>query len=217
MAGKRILVALVLCCVMVIILPGCTRFSRDKKVDMVPVRPGEPIVYIHPLSSDLSQAKVVVLPFQVPDGVSPRQSIRIASIFRDVFLGKEVFHTVRLVEEYYGTFNEGLAFARENGVDLVVAGQVHYVLTGTELGGSRLDVSLRILDTHTGNTVWYIEQTMDQLMDYPDVSVIAILADIFTPARVRTSAGAPAVTNMINQVALDMADVVGGKKTGALM
>jgi hypothetical protein len=184
---------------------------------MVPVRPGEPIVYIHPLSSDLSQAKAVILPFQVPDGIDSRQSIRIASIFRDVFLGKEVFKTIRLGEEYYGTVTEGLTLAREEGVDLVVAGQVHYVLTGTELGGSRLDVSLRILDTYSGNTVWYIEQTMDQLMDYPDVSVIAILADIFTPARVRTSAGAPAVANMINQMAVDMADVVSGEKTGALM
>ena len=135
MVSKRILIAFVFYCVIVMILPGCTRFSRDKEADMVPVRPGTPIVYIHPLSSDLSQAKVVVLPFQVPEGVAPRQSIRIASIFRDVFLGKEVFNTVRLVEEYYGTFNEGLALARANGVDLVVAGQVHYVLTGTELGG----------------------------------------------------------------------------------
>ncbi|MBC8318386.1 MAG: hypothetical protein H8E41_10815 [Desulfobulbaceae bacterium] len=218
MKEKRFSFSLCVACVALLVLvSGCVTLSGEKKSDMVPVRSGEPMVYIHPLSSDLSRAKVAVLPFLMPEGAAREDGRGVAAVFRDVFLAKETFQTIRLVDEYYGTLEEGMALGRKKGGDLVVAGQVHYALAGTELGGSRLDVSLRILDIHTGDTVWYIEQTVDQPVDYPDISAIALLVDIFTPSRVRSSGGAPAVANMLVRVASDMADVVSGEKTGAMM
>ncbi|MBW1791448.1 MAG: hypothetical protein JRJ14_04145 [Deltaproteobacteria bacterium] len=203
--------------IILLLLSGCGTVIGEKKADMAPVQSGEPVVYIHPFSSDLSQARVVVLPFLVPEGTSEEEGLRVAAVFRDVFLAKETFHTIQLVDKYYGALDEGLAIARKRGVDLLLAGRVHYVLAGTEFGGGRLDVSLRIIDTHSGDTVWYIEQTMDQLMDYPDISAIASLIDIFTPSRLRSSSGPPAVANMFVQVAADMADIVSGEKTGKSM
>lgn len=208
---------LILGVLLMVLGSGCGTLTGEKKSDMASVRSGEPIVYIHPLSSDLSQAKVTVLPFLMPEGAVQEEGRGVAAVFRDVFLAKETFQTIQLIEEHHGTLDEGMAIARKRGGDLVVAGQVHYALAGTELGGCRLDVSIRIIDTYTGDTVWYIAQTMDQLVDYPDISVIAVLADIFTPSRIRTSGGAPVVANMLVQVAADMADVVSGEKTGAMM
>jgi len=203
--------------IILVILSGCGTVIKEKKADMAPVQSGEPVVYIHPFSSDLSQAQVVVLPFLVPEGIAQEEGLGVAAVFRDVFLAKETFHTTRLVDRYYGTLDEGLAIARKRGVDLLLAGQVHYMLAGTEFGGSRLDVSIRIIDTHSGDTVWYITQAMDQLMDYPDISAIGLLVDILTPSRVRSSSGPPALANMFVKVAADMADVVSGEKAGKLM
>jgi uncharacterized protein YceK len=214
--GKMKISVFVLCIILVV-LSGCGTVIGEKKADMAPVQSGEPVVYIHPFSSDLGQAQAVVLPFLVPEGTAQEEGLRVAAVFRDVFLAKETFHTTQLVDRYYGTLDEGLAIARKRGVDLLLAGQVHYILAGTEFGGSRLDVSIRIIDTYSGDTVWYITQTMDQLMDCPDISAIALLVDIFTPTRVRSSSGPPTIANMLVQVAVDMADVVSGEKTGKLM
>ena len=214
---KIVHISAVILCVGLLVLAGCGPIRGEKKADMAPVQSGKPVVYIHPFSSDLSLGQAAVLPFLVPEGVAQEEGLRVAAVFKNIFLAKEIFHTLQLVDQYYGTLDEGLSIARKKGVDLLLAGQIHYVLAGSGFGGSRLDVSLRIVDIKSGDTVWYIEQAMDQPMDYPDISAVDLLADIFTPSRVRSSPGPPTLTRMLVQVASDMADVVSGRKSGKLM
>jgi len=95
----------------------------------------------------------------------------------------------------------------------VLAGNINYLLAGTQLGGARADVSIRIISTKTGNTIWYIEHTMDQLMDYPDVSLKKRLASIFSAQPVRPSEGAPMIPNMLMHIALDVAEITSGART----
>ena len=95
--GKMKISVFVLCIILVV-LSGCGTVIGEKKADMAPVQSGEPVVYIHPFSSDLGQAQAVVLPFLVPEGTAQEEGLRVAAVFRDVFLAKETFHTTQLVD-----------------------------------------------------------------------------------------------------------------------
>lgn len=110
---RKTKVSVFILCIILVILSGCGTVIGEKKADMAPVQSGEPVVYIHPFSSDLSQAQVVVLPFLVPEGTTQEEGLRVAAVFRDVFLAKETFHRTQLVDKYYGTLDEGLAIARK--------------------------------------------------------------------------------------------------------
>ncbi|HSR36748.1 MAG TPA: hypothetical protein VLL73_06160, partial [Desulfurivibrionaceae bacterium] len=76
--------------------------------------------------------------------------------------------------------------------------------------GGRVSVSMRLLNVHSGNTVWYIEQAIDQPMDYPESGMLSRLVDSFGIPEVRPSTGAPPVPNMLAKIAVDMAEVMAG-------
>ncbi len=171
---------------------------------------GAPVVYIHPGRNLYHEAVVGILPFHMPLNTVQGEDLRVAALFKDVLLGKQAFKVVRLLDNPYADLESALADGKMAGVDLVLAGSVNYAIAGTEMGGAKVDVSVRMLNTHTGNTVWYMDQTMDQPMDYPDVSVVGRLRESFSPPPIRRNPGGPAVLNMMVQIAADMADVFDG-------
>lgn len=176
-------------------------------------RKGSPVVYIHPFAENYQEATVGALPFLVPFNFSERGSFGVSALFKDVMLGKRLFKTVRQITVPYGSYEEAIEAGKQAGVDLVLAGRINYAIEGTELGGARVEVSVRFLDVHTGNTVWYIEQTMDQPMDYPKVDMLTRFIESFNPPPIRPSAGAPAVPNMLAKIAVDMTNVMAGAQT----
>jgi hypothetical protein len=136
-----------------------------------------------------------------------------SALFKDVLLSKRAFPVVRQLTTPYGNLEEALALGREAGVELVMAGQVEHLLAGTELGGARASVALRLLDTASGHTVWYLAQSMDQEMDYPDLSFGRRLRAFLSMPPVLPAAGPPATVNMLSQIAVDLADVLQGART----
>jgi len=197
--------------IFLLLLSGCAGHSASQPQ----VETGSPVVYIHPLvpmSADLSRASVAVLPFIVPGGMEVGQGERVAALFQDVLLGKQAFQTVKMVNRHYSTLAEAAAIAGEAGADLVLAGRIKYMLSGSTLGGSRVELSVRVIDVQSGDTVWYIEQAMDQKMDHPDVSLAHRLGSVFSIPPVRESAGAPVADNMLVHIAVDMADVMAGAR-----
>lgn len=190
---------------------GCS--LRDQRSTLyVEPRTGSPVVYIHPLQNTFDEASVGVLPFSVPENVPPAQGVQVAALFKDVLLGKRAFPVVRQLGQGYGDLDEALARGKAAKVDLVLAGRVNYALAATELGGGRVSVSVRLLNVHSGNTVWYIEQAIDQPMDYPDMGMWGRLVDSFGVPVVRPSTGAPPVPNMLAKIAVDMAEVMAGAR-----
>ena len=172
---------------------------------------GAPVVYIHPRDHDIyRRASVGVLPFQVPVNHAYEQGAALAGLFRDVLLGKEVFPLVSRLDEPYGDFVDAIAQGRRAGVDLVLAGRLHRALEGTELGGARAELSIRLINVRTGNTVWHIAQAMDQPMDHHDIGVWNRVKESFTPPEIRPSRGAPPLANMLAAIAVDMAEVMTG-------
>ncbi len=203
-----------LCVFGCLLLTSCAAVTGEKSA-RVPQYKGAPVVYIYPLSQLPSQSSVGILPFQVPANMSHGQALAVASLFKDVFLGRRAFTTVRQLEQPYADLGEAAQHGKKAGVDMVLAGKIHYALEGSAFGGARLDVSVRLLNVESGTTLWYVEQTMDQPMDYPDHGLAARLAVIFSQPPVRQSEGAPVMANMLARIASDMTEVMAGARTVA--
>jgi TolB-like protein len=198
------------CILSALFLTACTFKNTPSSAIDVPVEKGKPMVYIYPLTDVSKGQKVGILPFIVPGNMAAENGRGVAALFKDILLKKRVFLAVKQLDKFYGNIDEALNIGKESQVDLVLAGQVHYAIAGTELGGARVDVSVRLVSVNTGNTIWYIEQSVDQPMDYPDVRFITRLMDSFSPSQIRKSQGAPAVPNMLVGIAGDIAGVMAG-------
>ncbi len=191
-----------------LLVSGCA----IKEADHVAVRTGSPVVHIYPMGGQYEHASALVLSFHVPAGTHPSYGQRVGALFHEVFLSKQTFQTVRFSEHFYGNIDEALEMGRQAGVDLVVAGRINYAMSGGQLGGARADVTLRVLNVKSGNTVWFISQVMDQLMDHPDISLPNRLLSVFNIQDVRSSAGAASLPNMLAHIAVDMSEVMGGAR-----
>ncbi len=199
---KKILI-IMLC----LLLPACA----SKQADQVVARTGAPVVHIHPQGGDYQQRSVLILPFRVPAEIEPVYGRRVAALYQEVFLGKETFRRVLVSDRVYGSYEEAMEQGRAAGVDLVVAGRINYLLSGTQLGGARADVSLRVVNVRSGNTVWYMSQMMDQQLDHPEWRLPGRLMSIFTVPKVRSSSGPSPLPNMLAHIAMSMGEVIDGQ------
>lgn len=194
-------------------LTGCATVTERRSSAETKVNKGVPVVYIHPLEAEnYAHASVGVLPFLLPEAMDRKMGQRIAALYQDVLLGKAAFPTVKVLARAYGDFEEALAAGRQAGTELVLAGKINYAMEGTELGGSRLDVTVRLLNVNTGKTVWHISQAMDQPYAYPKADMLHSLAAIMGPPPIKRPIGAPVLTNMLAQAAIDMTDVMVGSR-----
>lgn len=196
------------------LLSACTigRGEVSATIYVAPVK-GAPLVYLHPKDPERYRlATVGVLPFQVPPNHGPTQGAALAGLVRDVLLAKEVFPRVLQLSEVYGGFAEAIALGRRAGVDLVLAGRLHRALDATELGGARAEMSIRLINVETGNTVWHIAQAIDQPMDHHNVGAWRRIRESFSPPVIRPSRGAPPLPNMLATIVADMAIVMTGTK-----
>jgi hypothetical protein len=206
--------AKLICVVLVLMMVGgCATVTERRSSAEVAVNSGVPVVFIHPLEAEsYNHASVGVLPFLLPQGLDPAMGGRIAALYQDVLLGKAAFPVVKVLATPYGDFAEALAAGRLAKTELVLAGKVNYALEGTELGGARLDVTVRLLNVATGKTVWHINQAMDQPMDYPKTDMRHRLSRALGAPVIRRPGGAPVLINMLNRSAVDMADVMVGAR-----
>lgn len=202
--------------VLCVLLGGCSWLSSSHFDPDIPVRTGETVVLVHPLGDVGWETKVGVLPFQVPANVKPGQGIRVAALFKDILLGRQTFRTVRQLSPPFGNLEEAVSIGRRLGVEYVLAGRVDSILEGSEFGGARIAVSVRLLATDSGDTVWYLEQALEQEMDYPDVGLLDRVAAIVSTPPIRQSTGGRAVPNMLARVAMDMATVMASQRQSKL-
>ena len=195
------------------LLSGCASSQKNWANQPVEGKKNSPVVFIYPDMNTYQEATVGVLPFQMPTNMTREQGEGVAMLFKDVLLGKQAFPKVLRLEEPYRDIQEALALGRKAKVDLVLAGKVNYALEGTQFGGGRVEVSTRLLNVHTGNTVWYIEQSMDQAVAYPKSSTLSRFVAAFNPPEIKPSQAGPVVPNMLAQVAFDMAEVMAGARS----
>ncbi|MDF1615185.1 hypothetical protein [Desulfurivibrio dismutans] len=194
-----------------LLFASCASKEPPQSSIYVPPVKGSPVVYLHPEDpGNYRRATVGVLPFRVPVNHDPARGEALAALFRDVLLAKEVFPRVIASRQAYGDFDDAIALGRQAGVDLVLAGRLHRALDATELGGARAEISIRLINVHSGNTVWHIAQAMDQPVDHHDVGPWTRIKESFTLPPIRPSRGAPPLPNMLAAMAVDMAEVMQG-------
>lgn len=194
-------------------LSGCVTVTERRSSAEVKVDKGVPVVLIHPLEAETYRhASVGILPFLLPEAMDPTMGKRIAALYQDVLLGKAAFPTVKVLATPYGDFDEALAVGRAARMELVLAGKVNYARDGTELGGARLDVTVRLLNVNTGKTVWHITQALDQPLAYPQNDLRHRLSRAVGAPTIKRPAGAPVLTNMLVQSAVDVAEVMIGSR-----
>lgn len=189
---------------------ACAPAQNTWKSQAVTPRKNSPVVLIHPETNAYQEATVGVLPFQVPSNLSRGQGEGVAMLFKDVMLGRRSFPKVLALSEPYRDIQEAIALGRKAKVDLVLAGRVIHALEGSQFGGGRLEVSTRLVNVHTGNTVWHIEQSVDQPVAYPESGTISRFLAAFNPPEIKPSQGAPALANMLVQSASDMTEIIAG-------
>ncbi|ADH86389.1 hypothetical protein [Desulfurivibrio alkaliphilus] len=198
---------------LVLLLASCGAKQQQPGSIYVPPVKGAPVVYLHPAEpGHYRQATVGVLPFRVPANHEAAQGEALAALFRDVLLAKEVFPRVVTSRRPYGDFEDAIAQGRQAGVDLVLAGRLHRALDATELGGARAEMSIRLINVHSGNTVWHIAQAMDQPVDHHDVGTWNRIRESFSLPPIRPSRGAPPLPNMLAVMAEDMSEVLKGAR-----
>ena len=105
------------------LLAGCS-MQLDVLASKSDFDKNAPVVYVHPLSElDRQSLSIGILSFQVPPNVSPLKGTAVAGLMRDVLLGKQTFHAVKLIEKGYSSNEEAVAIGRDHAVDLVLAGE----------------------------------------------------------------------------------------------
>ncbi len=190
------------------ILTGCSRPSLENSRELPPIASNKPRVYIHPTSTDLSRATIVVPPFQIPAAITSIRGEEVAALFQQTLLRQQVFHKVKLVPNRYGTVQEAIEFGHEKDADLILTGTINHILAGSNAGGGRLSVSLRVIDLASSNTVWYMEQTVSQAINYPDNSLLGRLSRIFSPQPIPRDTPAPSIPAMLSIVSMDMSRII---------
>lgn len=198
---------------LIFLCAGCATSTQRQMTTQAKVLKKPPVVYVRPLSLEPYKNSSVGIPsFMVPDNMDEQQAERVAGLFKEILLGKRTFPKVKQIRGTYGDFQQAVEAGRRSGTDLVLAGIVNYAIEGTELGGARVEVDIRLLNVKTGNTVWYIGQSMDQPMDYPDPGMLRRALDSLSPPQIKRSNGGQVLVNMMAQIAVDMADVLGGSQ-----
>ncbi|MEW6220467.1 MAG: hypothetical protein AB1634_13165 [Thermodesulfobacteriota bacterium] len=193
-------------------LAGCSWAGRDSRLAR-PLAKGSPVVLIHPLDADYRTASVGVPPFLVPAGMDPAKGAGVAETFREVLLGKRTFRQVSRLAEPVAGIAEARALAAGQGLDLVLVGRISSCVTGSALGGSQLELAVRLVSVGSGETVWLLSEAMAQPLPFQDDGYPARLKEaVFGPDRSPVDAY-PAMPNLALTIASDMADVLAGARS----
>ncbi|MFO7761350.1 MAG: hypothetical protein R6V20_07025 [Desulfobia sp.] len=199
---------ILLSCLLAVTLTGCSCPLPKNKAQTPSTTSYEPRVYIHPASADLSQASIAVLPFQVPANIEKVRGEEVAALFQQTLLRQQAFHKVKLMPDHYGTLKEAMEIGRDEKLDLVLTGKINYLISGSSLGGGRLNLSLRVIDLTSFDTVWYIEQTVDQAMGYPDNSLFHRLGRIFSTPPIPEEDPALTIPVMLTRISRDISRII---------
>jgi len=123
------------------------------------IQAGPPETFIQPSYNASRVNSIAVLPFRVPAQVTD-VGYPITEVFHRKLLEIRPFLGVVRVSEYYNTLAEAQALAKAKKAELFVVGEVPYFLDSGTTGKSGLQVDLRIVETSSGRTIWYLSDTI---------------------------------------------------------
>ncbi len=104
-------------------------------------------------------ARAGLLRFRCPPHL-PEAGRALTRIFYRRLLKRRPFLEVVLLPESFGSLPEAVARGRTYGMDVVLLGEVPYLLDGGGLGKSGLQVDLKVVEVKTGRLLWEIREAV---------------------------------------------------------
>ena len=112
-------------------------------------------IYRIPLENDYLGAKVAVFNFREPPYAKGMGEVAAESLYH-ILLANKVFVKVTYERDISDLRMENLLdVARDNGYDLMIAGDLLYYFEGSLHLPSRIDQRIRVVETKNNTTLWY--------------------------------------------------------------
>lgn len=127
------------------------------------IRAGPQEAFLKTNDTSYRRYRIAVLPFRVPAQVTD-VSYSITEVFHRQLLEKKPFLGAVRVSEYYSSLADAQRLAKAQGAELMVMGEVPYFIDSGTTAKSGLQVDLRVVETSSGRTLWYLS---DNIMAQP--------------------------------------------------
>jgi hypothetical protein len=131
-------------------------------------------IFVQPAFGTDLRTKIAILPFQAPKNAVDAGNVLTETYYQEV-LRAGGFRQVTLVREPPPPLRHLPAWQTVKDHDLVLQGQILYLLTGTGSTPTRLEVEIRIVDVTRGTMAWYVKQ---QCVSQPGQDVDLILKEV---------------------------------------
>ncbi|MEW6659336.1 MAG: hypothetical protein AB1424_11820 [Thermodesulfobacteriota bacterium] len=161
---KKFLLGLGVCAGIMAGTAGCeTVWDHEPYLSQPKIKAGPQEAFVRTEDTRMRRYRIAVLPFRVPAVVTD-VSYPITEVFHRQLLEKRPFLGVVRVHKYYNSLAEAQELAKAQGADLFLMGEVPYFIDSGTTGRSGVQVDLRVVETKTGGTVWYLS---DNIMAQP--------------------------------------------------
>jgi hypothetical protein len=161
---KRFFWALGVCAGILAGTAGCeTLWDHEPYLSQPKIKAGPQEVFVRTQDMRMRRMRMAILPFRVPAQVTD-VSYPITEVFHRQLLEKRPFLGVVRINQYYNSLAEAQRLAKAQGADLFLMGEVPYFIDSGTTGRSGVQVDLRVVETKTGGTVWYLS---DNIMAQP--------------------------------------------------
>jgi len=120
-------------------------------------RPFMPEIYVRPENTPLQPQRAVFLPFRVRQDVDNAGfiGVELSRVFHQTWLKDRVFDTLAFAEDrVWSGPEEALEYVRRTGADLVVGGEITYLMFGGSAGETSVSLRLSVYDAATGDLIW---------------------------------------------------------------
>lgn len=140
-------------------MAGCGAYQHAPYLTDPKIQAGPAEAFVKPIYADYRTYRLAILPFRVPAQVVD-VGFPITEVFHRQILEKRPFQTAIRVNEYANTLADGQRLAKEQGANLFLLGEVPYFLDSGCTGISGVQVDLRIVETSSGRTIWYLSDNI---------------------------------------------------------
>lgn len=139
---------------------GCAIvWDNDPFLTQPKIQAGPQEAFVKTDDMSLRRYRIAVLPFRVPAQVTD-VSYSITEVFHRQLLEKRPFLGVVRVHQYYNSLTEAQKLAKAQGAELMVMGEVPYFIDSGTAGKSGVQVDLRVVETSSGQTIWYLSDNI---------------------------------------------------------
>jgi hypothetical protein len=134
---------------------GCATTVRDQLAHAVTSEAAE--IYVRPAFGTDQRSRLAILPFKAPAYAAGAANPVTESYFQELLRGG-IFRQVTLVRDVPPGSNGAIPWEQLRDYDLVLQGEILYLMAGTGSMPTQLQVEVRIIDVSRRTLAWYLRQ-----------------------------------------------------------